>query len=131
MKNKILLILLAGVLAISLSVVSCDEEEEELESPAATIAEVGSIGLSIQFLQEHPYYLSVELKPTISALADTPYIVELYEKGRLRDSTTVCWNQPELNVLKTKEVYFPITKAEYDAYFGEYISHIFSIEVHE
>lgn len=99
--------------------------------PAATIAEVRTIGVSVRFLREHPYYLFVELEPTTSALADRPYLVELYEKGHLRATTTVTWNQPEINVLKAKRVLFPITTAEYDAYFFENVRHIFSIEVHE
>ena len=78
-----------------------------------------------------PYGLCVELKPTESALANKVYVVELYEKGHLRDSTTVSWNQPELNVLKEKMVILPVTRVEYNAYVFEDISHIFSIKVCE
>jgi hypothetical protein len=75
--------------------------------------------------------LKVWLKPTTNAIADKEYTVGLYEKGVLRDTTTVKWNQPELNVSKTKVAHFELKQVEYDAYFGEVISHIFSVKVHE
>jgi hypothetical protein len=75
--------------------------------------------------------LFVDLKPTIIAVANKTYIVSLYEKGNLRDDTVIQWNQPELNISKVKSVTFPISREEYDAYFGEDISHIFSVKVHE
>ena len=77
------------------------------------------------------YCLYVTLKPTNNAIANKTYIVSLYEKGSLRASTIVQWNQPELNVLKEKSVTFPIKQGEHNAYFGEDISHIFSVKVHE
>jgi hypothetical protein len=73
--------------------------------------------------------LSVKLKPTNAAKAGTTYIVNLYEKGKFRDSTSVLWNQPELDVIKTEIISFPLTEEEYNAYLGEDISHIFSIEI--
>jgi len=79
--------------------------------------------------QYSPYNLVVELKPTKSALPDQKYLVELYENGKCRDTTAIAWNQPELNVLKEKLVWFPITSEEFDAYFMEDISHIFSVKV--
>lgn len=100
-------------------------------TPIATIAELDSIGLSVHTLFGYPYNLCVWLKPTTSAVVDRTYVVELYEKGHLKDTTTVSWNQPELNVLKAKAVEFPITEAEFDAYFGEDISHVFSVRVSE
>jgi len=73
--------------------------------------------------------LSVKLKPTNAAEADTSYTVNLYEKGKFRDSTSVLWHQPELDVLKTEIISFSLTEEEYDAYLGEDVSHIFSIEI--
>ena len=75
------------------------------------------------------YSLNIDLKPTTSALANQSYLVELYEKGLLRDTTTVKWNQPEINVSKSKTVYFGITGAEYDAYLFQELRHIFSVRV--
>jgi len=76
-------------------------------------------------------FLFVELKPTDSALANEAYVVDLYEKGNLRASTTASWNQPEINVSSKKLVKFPVTKDEYDAYSWEDVSHIFSAKVHK
>ena len=77
----------------------------------------------------YDYALCVELKPSSFASAYKDYTVELYEWRVLRDTTNVEWNQAELNVLKAKTVYFPVTRSEFNAYFLEDISHIFSIQV--
>ena len=76
-------------------------------------------------------FICVELKPTSSAQANKVYTVDLYEMGKLRTSTKVSWNQPEINVSKMKPVRFPATKEEWDAYYMEDVSHIFSVKVHE
>lgn len=78
------------------------------------------------------YCLYVELKPTNNAVAGNNYIVDLYEKGSLRDTTLVQWNQPEINVLQEKSITFQhIRQEEYNAYRGKDISGIFSIKIHE
>ncbi len=82
-------------------------------------------------LPDQGYSLFVELEPTRYALAETVYEVELYEKGNLRASTSIAWNQPEINVSSTKSVYFSITEEEYNAYYQKDVSHIFSVKVHE
>lgn len=95
---------------------------------------VSSVGTPFSIItgEKHsPYNLIVELKPTKSALPDHKYIVELYENKEYRDERFISWNQPELNVLKKKLARFPITKDEYDAYFMEDVSHIFTVKVHE
>jgi len=74
--------------------------------------------------------LGVSLTPTSFAQADKLYTVDLYEKGNFRASTTVSWNQLELNVQTDKSVEFPLTKAEGDAYFMHDMSNIFSVKVH-
>jgi len=77
------------------------------------------------------YDLVFELEPTDLAVADKAYEVELYEKGIFRDTKSVSWSQPELNVKKKKWVGFPLSYEETQAYWGEDISHIFSVKVFE
>jgi len=78
------------------------------------------------------YKMEVILKPTKSALPNKTYIVDVFEKGELRYQTTVSWNQPEINILRRKIVYFPLSRDEHDAYwYADDVSHIFSVEVHE
>jgi hypothetical protein len=89
------------------------------------------ISLEARTCIQPTYCLYVVLKPTNNAIANKTYIVSLYEKGSLRDGAVVQWNQPELNVLKEKAVTFPISAQEWDAYFMEDISHIFTVKVHE
>jgi len=73
--------------------------------------------------------LSVFLKPTNVAKADTSYTVNLYENGKFRANNLVAWHQPELDVLKTGIISFPLTEEEYNACQDKDISHIFSIEI--
>ncbi len=78
--------------------------------------------------------LEVSLKPTSDIQANKQYIVDLYEKGKLRNSTHVAWNQPELNIKQPVTVEFPISEDEFNAYFNSTsseLSHIFSVKVHE
>lgn len=77
------------------------------------------------------HVIVAKLKPTSNTIANEWYIVDLYEKGVLRESKSISWNQPELNVLKEKSVRFSSREQEFDAYFMEDISHIFSVDVHE
>ena len=64
-------------------------------------------------------------------MANTIYTVDLYEKRKLRSSSQISWNQPEINVSTVKSVWFPSNAQEYDAYLFQDISHIFSVKVHE
>ena len=76
--------------------------------------------------------MEVFLTPTESASPNKLYIVEVFEKGKLRYQTTVYWTQPEINILKSKIVYFPLNSSEHDTYwYADDVSHIFSIQVHE
>lgn len=75
------------------------------------------------------YGIWVELKPTELAVANESYLVDLYEDGQPRATAVVTWNQLELDVLKTKTVLFPATKAEFDAYHRHDISDIFKVNV--
>lgn len=76
--------------------------------------------------------LYVELKPTSNAIANKVYTVELYEKGRLRATATVSWNQPEINVSTMRPVKFPATRQEAEAYGMEGdLRKIFSAKIHE
>ena len=80
--------------------------------------------------------LSVGLAPTEQTKADTRYVVDLYEKGKLRATSHVIWNQSELNVKTRKSVHFPLSAQEEAAYPfsiqpGGDLSHIFSVKVHK
>jgi hypothetical protein len=75
--------------------------------------------------------INVRLMPSSSALANKVYKVDLYEKGKLRDTTTVSWNQPEINVRQEKPASFPMSQQESDAYYMKDISGIFTVKVHE
>lgn len=73
--------------------------------------------------------LEVTLKPTASAQPNTDYVVKLYENNKLRATTTVNWNQPQINVLQAQLVEFPISVDEYNAYVRQDFSHIFTVRV--
>ena len=59
--------------------------------------------------------LDVELKP-INAKANTTYIVDLYEKGNLKQSQNITWNQPQINVGEVLPLEFNLSEQEYGAY---------------
>jgi len=143
-----LLFLITILFLISLTLVACESIGTNIKNRATDllqnvesklkqselpvspqIATVSRIEATIGLVTN--YCLYIELKPTKNAVAQRAYAVDLYEKGSLRGSTTVQWNQPEINVLKEKFVTFPISKQEWDAYHWEDISHIFSVKVHE
>ena len=74
--------------------------------------------------------INVGVVPNSSAEAGYYYVIDLYEKGELRDSEFIQWNEPELNVAKEKLVNFSLSKQEYSAYYGEDIRSVFSIKVY-
>ena len=95
----------------------------------------GSIATKTNIFITEPLWTSgwvidVELQPTDNAKAGKVYQVDLYEQGKLRATTTVSWNQPEINVKDTKTVEFPASSDEFNAYALKDISHIFSVKVH-
>lgn len=76
--------------------------------------------------------VGVVLTPTGNAKANTVYTVELWEGDRLRGTTYVRWNQPQLNVGLDMYVCFPLTQEETRAYGGAYeLSHVFNVKIHE
>ena len=82
--------------------------------------------------------LHIKLTPTNNAEANIVYVVDLYDKGNYRASTTVYWNQPQLNVKQPADVYFPLNHDEYEAYYqcwvlttDCYLNGIFSVSVHK
>ncbi len=80
--------------------------------------------------------LGVTLIP-INAKANVKYIIDLYEKGKLRQRTNIIWNQPQINVRAGQTLYFRLTPDEYNAYLPASMSDtnwwkpIFSIKTHE
>ncbi len=75
--------------------------------------------------------LIVSIAPTAIALANKEYKVDLIEKRKIRATTTVRWSQLEINAKKIKEVHFPLSDIEFDAYLDQDVSLIFKIDVHE
>jgi hypothetical protein len=101
-----------------------------------TSSDSGEIA-TLQSMTTHMEYraVTVELKPTSLAQANQSYTVELYEKGRLRGSNTVSWNQPELNVRETAWVDFKVLSVEeknaYSSASESELRKMFSIRVHQ
>jgi hypothetical protein len=145
---KIKFLLLIPILIVALvMLVACDSIGTDIKNKAKDLLQDVKTELKQSELPLSPQIATVEsltvsthmatpslwvnLKPTSNAIANKKYIVDLYEKGVLRDTTFVQWNQPELNVSKTRFVYFNIKSEEYRAYYGEDVGHIFSVRVHE
>lgn len=116
--NKLYLVTNSVLLATSLLMVGCS-----LGNRIANLQEIyaSAIGNS----------LYVAVVPTSNAVAGTVYKVDLLEKGKLRDTKAVRWNQPEINANKSIVLYFPLSPAEHTAYGGKELSGIFTIDVHQ
>jgi len=73
----------------------------------------------------------VSLKPTQNAVANKIYAVDLYEKGKLRDTSTISFTQPEINIQAIEPVLFAASEDEVNTYFMKDVSHIFSVKVYD
>jgi len=75
--------------------------------------------------------LMVGLSPTPSTRVDYQYKVDMFEKGILRQTGSVTWNQVELNINRAKVVEFNLTDEEWNAYVGHDVYDIFNVSIHE
>lgn len=75
------------------------------------------------------YTIQADLTPTDKAVPNTTYLVQLWEKNTIRDTETIRWSLPEINVKTTKSIYFPCSYQEYQAYVGQNIKGIFSVKI--
>jgi hypothetical protein len=97
-------------------------------SPNA-IATIQSMGVGYDFTNNGSPILQINLVPTTLAIANREYTVELYDKGNYRASTTVSWNQPEINVGDSAQVKFSVSQTEYSAYYSKDVSTVFSVKI--
>jgi len=130
MAKKLFLLVLSLILSLSLLLPSCSVVNKIQGNNIATVGS-NDIYVSPGVFTAWDYAIFVNLKPTQSAVAGMTYDVDLYEKGKLRATTTVSFTQPDINIGATERVAFPATSDEDNAYFGENISNIFSVKVHE
>jgi hypothetical protein len=76
--------------------------------------------------------LVVCVMPLSSAKASHPYVVNLYEKGKLRDSSTISWSESQIEMREYATVCFHLSDAEVDAYEfapSDELGEVFSIRV--
>jgi hypothetical protein len=135
MSKKLLWGILSIVLVLAILTTSC-ETIAKITNGSSSDKNLATLGDNRIFVGtglfgESPWVICVDLKPTQSVIAGVNYVVDLYEKDKLRDTRIINWNQPEINVQKNKLVNFVATRAEYDAYLTKDISNIFSVKVHE
>ena len=78
--------------------------------------------------------LELLIRPTGSAQANHVYQVDLYEKRSFKASSTVSWNQPNIDVKQAVPVYFALSQEEWQEYHlvpDKKLRKTFSIKVHE
>jgi len=80
---------------------------------------------------QYPYSINVNIKPDKSAIAGETYKMDLYDEGKLRDSTNFSFTQPEINVEAIETISFSATIEEYNAYFGKDLSSVFSVKIYD
>jgi hypothetical protein len=129
MVRKIFLVVLSAILGTSILFSSCTE----IDKLSGSIATVGSndIFISPGVFTSWDYAIFVNLTPTQNAVANKTYNVDLYEKGKLRDTTTISFTQPDINIGSHTRVAFAATADEDGAYWGKNINHIFSVKVYD
>jgi hypothetical protein len=74
------------------------------------------------------YAINVSLVP-VAALANKIYNVDLYEKEKFVETTTVIWDEYDINVQNNATVSFPIGLQEGSTYWGKDVSGIYSIKI--
>jgi hypothetical protein len=72
------------------------------------------------------YAINVSLVP-VAALANKTYSVDLYEKEKFVETTTVIWDEYDINAHNNTTVSFPIGLQEGSTYWGKDVSDIYSI----
>ena len=124
--------LIIALLAVTLAVSSCNilSNSNGGLSFDASIAKVTGMS-AIQRMIGGPS-LAIEITPTKQVKAGYYYIVSIEEKGlggRLR--TYITWSQAEVNVLKPRTIYMPLTQNELAAYKNEEskLSNIFKVTI--
>jgi hypothetical protein len=138
MPKRLFIGILFMILTLSLNSLGCgilnsNTTSSSVNNTSPALSNIAELeGMSVGMLGG----LAVELKP-INAKANTNYTIDLYEKGNLRASENIIWNQPEINVGTTKMVLFGLTADENSAYLTATMNNskwwkpIFSIKIHE
>jgi len=113
-------------------IITTTQKSIPLSNTTATIGKISTSHKTDYTTNIHDFYfLDISLIPSSSAIADKSYSVDLYEKGIVRDSENINWNQPEINVNKSKTIEYALSKTEYDAYSGADVSGIFTVKLIE
>jgi hypothetical protein len=136
MKHLSIIVILACLLLAS--VTGCSSATSSNGNNGNNIATYGKTDIScgIWIGRNSGAVLDVELTPTNNAQAGVTYVVDLYYKGVYHASSSVEWNQPQLDVKEPQDVNFPISDKEYSAYSsclpenGCYLTDTFSVKVH-
>jgi hypothetical protein len=129
---KIFSILITTIVIASMFVSSCSvisSITSKINSGGKSgVATIGKISIDAVW-SNNGGYIDVPLTPTKSALADIIYTVQLYENSNLRATSTVSWNQPQINVATEMIVQFPCSYVEWQAYNGKDLSGTFTAKV--
>jgi hypothetical protein len=110
--NKRLLALILIVIALTASSTACENSAGAANVVSITAPDSTGEGADTY----SPEQLVVKLKPNSSTRSNYGYVVDLYEKGKLRDTSSVFWDTPDLNMKNAEYVYFDLSYDEFQAY---------------
>ena len=113
------------------NIVNSDNTSTASQPPASVQTPEVATVVSMFACETCGHVLVVGLRPTALAKADYQYKVDLFEKGKLRQTNTITWNQMQIDVKRARGVEFDLTPEEWVAYMGRNVSDIFSVSVHE
>jgi hypothetical protein len=112
MRKFVSVIVLATILALCSTACLTSNSAGAANLVSITAPDAGGEGWNMGFDES----LVVKLKPNSTTQSNTSYTVDLYEKGKLRATSSVSWSDPDFNMKNAQYVHFPLSDAEFQAY---------------
>jgi hypothetical protein len=131
MKNGLAILSLVVAVAVS-SIATLGANSSGTSSASGRIGSLYDIVATTNLCES--CRLVVCVIPSSLAQANRAYVVNLYEKGKLRDSNNISWSQPQIDMQEYGTVCFQLSEQEVDAYESapaDELREVFSIRVQQ
>jgi hypothetical protein len=129
MKNGLVILSLVVLAAVS-SITSLGASSTGTSSDSGKIGSLYDMVVTSSICESCRLVICV--MPSSSAQASHAYVVNLYEKGKLRDSNTISWSQPQIDGREYGTVCFCLSDEELGAYEStptDELREVFSVKV--
>jgi len=129
MKNGLVILSLVVLVAVS-SITSLGASSTGTSSDSGKIGSLYDMVVTSSICESCRLVICV--MPSSSAQASHAYVVNLYEKGKLRDSNTISWSQRQIDRREYGTVCFRLSEEELGAYEStptDELREVFSVKV--